>query len=305
MARFLGRATGRTTTTYVDTTVNTACSELCTYTNTCIGCACSQLCTYVNTACSNLCTYVNTACSNLCSYVNTCKVACNGSGAGLSNVVNSITAGSNISVNQSTGGVTICSTGGDPKVLYKCSNWGGSATIPSGDRGVYRMYTFKGAVGCFNYFCSQASLHFAGCGGCVANKNEWCCTLCSCGFIDNLRNGGFGCYTCAGNIPWVLGCSSSATQFSACTPLGWTFEGMIVASDACNGANRGFRYCFVRNGVGGGYNRFCGGIRNAGVAISCCGGFPACLIGLCFTTPSASGGFCSGSITIMGHGKIG
>jgi hypothetical protein len=308
MARFLGTASGRTTTTYVDTSVNTACSQLCTYTNTCIGCACSQLCGFVNTTCSTLNGNINTACSNLCTFVNNCKVACNGSGAGLTNVVNSIAvSGTGISVNQSTGAVTITSTGAaDPKVLYKCNGcWNGSAIIPSGDRGLYSAYEIFGHTYCWQYFCSQASFSFIPAPGCSAMFESYCCTQCTNGFIA-VNAPGCGCFTtysCAGAIPWPFGCGSGYTRFSACTSLGFNFHVMLTPGNACCTADKSFHYCFAtsNNGPYG----LCGGIRNSGCAINCCGGFPGCLHGVCFSTPSATNGFNSpANVVIIGHGRL-
>ena len=104
MARFKGDSSGRNVVQYADAKVAAACTDLCTHIN------------------------------NEVSTLNTNKLSTSGSGANLTNVVHSITAGSGISVNQSTGAVTIDSSGGSdgaPEILYTCNQcWNGRACIP-------------------------------------------------------------------------------------------------------------------------------------------------------------------------------
>ena len=273
MARFLGDVSGRTSVPYTDNAVNTACS-------------------------------------NLCSYVNTDKLSCTGNGSAVAGIVTSLTAGSGISVNQSTGAVTISASAGAgaaPTVLYACNGcWGGSACIPVSSRGVYSHYEMFGQVGYWSYYCSQAAFAFAGaCGGSCSDNLQasYCCAHCTCGWIGAYKcNYGTDSYTCAGAIAWPFGCSSSCS--TACSINGWNFHVALTPDNACCGSQRGFHYCFSTTHSGGA-EWCCMGVRNAGQGVSCCGGHPACLKGVCFSTAGGTNPMsCPANIVIVGYGRI-
>lgn len=268
MARFLGDSSGRTTSTYVDTQVNSACSSLCTY-------------------------------------VNTDKLACTGCGTRVTGIVTSITSGTGISVDQSTGNVTISASGGGaPVVLYNCACcWNGSATIPVGTRGAYTHYEIIGNTQFYTYYCSQAAFCFAPWSGCSAsNYATYCCAHCACGWVGDIK-----CfpssyqYACAGAIAWPFGCGSGC--LTACANYGFQYRAMISPENPCSGGDRGFKYCFATTMLGTGM--CCIGMRNSGYAYPCCGMHSACLRGVCFSTPSASNPFnCNSSVTIIGYGRL-
>jgi len=275
MARFLGEVSGRTTVPYTDATVNTACS-------------------------------------NLCSYVNTNKLSCSGgNGSQLTNIVTSISAGSGISVNQSTGVVTVSASGGSaPVILYNCAcqcyNYG--MCIPSASRGVFQRYEIIGGVCSWNYYCSQATFQFGGAcnGACQPNNygsNRYCCSIMSCGSINQFKcfNGSY-MYSCAGAIAWPFGCSSSC--FSACTAYPMQYHIALTPVFPCCGSNRCFTYCFrTTNNSNYSAGNCCFGGSNHGSATPCCGAHPACLQCICLTTPSATGNT-TGNITVIGYGRL-
>jgi hypothetical protein len=273
MARFLGDASGRTSAPYTDTQVNTACS--------------------------NLCTYVNTVCSN----INTAKLSCTGCGSGVTGIVTSITAGSGVSVNQSTGTVTISASGGNsPTILYNCACcWGGSATIPAETRGAYTHYEIIGHVGYWQYYCSQAAFCFAPSPGCSqSNYANYCCAHSACGWIGHAKcfNSSYT-YSCAGAIAWPFGCGGGC--LSACATCGFQWHAMLSPEHPCNANYRQFRYCFATSN--GNYN-CCTGIRNSGRAFPCCGMQSSCLRGVCITSVGSNGFACNSTITIIGHGRL-
>lgn len=276
MARFLGEVSGRTSVPYTDATVNTACS--------------------------NLCSYVNTVCSN----INSAKLSCSGgNGSQLTNIVTSISAGSGLSVDQSTGVVTISASGGSgASILYNCACcWNGSATIPSSTRGNFTHYEIIGSTQYHIYYCSLAAFCFAPWPGCSqSNYATWCCAHCSCGWVGDAKcfNGSY-LYSCAGAISAPFGCSSSC--FTACSNYGFQYLIRLSPENPCTGNYRGFQYCFVTSKNGS--TPCCIGVRNSGYAYPCCGMHPACLRGVCFSTPSGSIPFsCGSSVTILGYGRI-
>jgi len=282
MARFLGDASGRTSAPYTDTQVNTACS--------------------------NLCTYVNTVCSN----IDTAKLSCTGCGSGVTGIVTSITAGSGVSVNQSTGTVTISASGGTgPVVLYNCGCWcGGCACIPSTSRGVFTRYEMMGAFSYGNYYCSQATFQFGGAcsGACSPNNygsnygNRYCGVIASCGSIHSAKcfSGSYA-YSCGGAIAWPFGCSSGC--LTACTAGPFQYHVALTPVFPCCGSDRRFTYCFRTTTNGNYQSSCCYGIANSGFGCPCCGAHPACLQCICFTTPGASTNQI-GSLVVVGYGKL-
>lgn len=281
MARFLGDVSGRTSVPYTDNAVNTACS--------------------------NLCSYVNTVCSN----INTAKLSCTGNGSAVTGIVTSLTAGSGITVNQSTGAVTISASAGGstPTILYNCACYCGccaGACIPAASRGAYQRYEIMGTFCAWNYYCSQFTANFAGaCGGTCACNNYgcYCCAMASCGSINQFKcfMGSYQ-YSCAGAIAWPFGCSSGC--HTSCAPYPFQFHAALMPVFPCCGGNRCFSYCFRTTGNGSNnYGNYCYGITNTGKGIPCCGAHPACLQCICFTTPSASTNF-SGTLMIVGYGRI-
>lgn len=280
MARFLGDVSGRTSVPYTDNAVNTACS--------------------------NLCSYVNTVCSN----INTAKLSCTGCGSGVTGIVTSITAGSGVSINQSTGAVTISASGGSaPSILYNCAcycaNYG--ICIPSASRGVFQRYEIMGSFCAWNYYCSQATFQFGGAcnGSCSPNNygsSRYCCSICSCGNINSFKCfAGSYPYSCAGAIAWPFGCSSGC--MSACNGSGFLYHVALMPHMPCCGSNRSFSYCFRTTRGDTSNYQCCFGISNVGCAIPCCGAHPACLQCICLTTPSATGN-AMGSVIVVGYGRL-
>ena len=280
MARFKGDSLGRNSVQYTDAKVAAACSELCTH--------------------------VNTEVSTL----NTNKLSTSGSGANLTNVVHSITAGSGLQVDQASGSVTISTSGGGvsgaPEILYQCTQcWDGRACIPSEKRGAFAHYEIMGQTNYWHQYCSQTAYCFEAHPGCNNNPyGGYCCAHCSCGWM-----GGNKCfwstyqYNCAGNIPWMFGCESGCR--TACSYHGFVFHNMLMAENPCNQGEKGYRYCFHTSNNGDS-TLCCMGVRNAGRGYVCCGQAPACLKCFCYTTPSATNGFGSyhTSVTIVGYGKL-
>ena len=280
MARFKGDSSGRNIVQYAQARVDAACSDLCTHVN------------------------------NEVNSLNTNKLSTSGSGANLTNVVHSITAGSGLSVNQSTGAVTIdaSSSGasGSPQILYQCTQcWNGTACIPSDKRGVFAHYEIMGQTNRWHQYCSS----WAGCWncapGCYNNPfGGYCCNACACGWI-----GANKCfystrqYDCAGVIPWMFGCSSDC--YTACSYQGMTWHTMIMPENPCNYAEKGYRYCFSTSNNGDS-TLCCMGVRNAGRGYVCCGQAPGCLKCFCYTTQGATSGFGGHhtSVTVIGYGKL-
>lgn len=207
----------------------------------------------------------------------------------------------------------LCTGGGDgvgdvtlPTVLYNCNGcWTGSATIPEADRGVYSRYEIFGQTGYWTYYCSQATFAFSGAcsGACQPTFEQYCCVHCTCGWVgDRKCMNGSDNYQCAGAVAWPFGCGSGCD--TACSQRGFNFHVSLVPDNLCCGENRGFHYCFTQSANGG--NEWCCiGNRNSGQGMSCCGGHPACLRGICFTTPSGSNPFaCPTNVTIVGWGRI-
>lgn len=292
MARFLGDASGRAPAEYTDAQVAGACSDLLT----CV----SGVNTKVDTACTNLCAYVNTVCTN----IGTSKLSCNGSASGLSNVVNSVTAGTGIAVNQTTGGVIVCNSGGEaPSILYSCSAcWDGSACIPVSSRGAYRQYQIIGHTGFWTYYCSSAAFDFAPWPGCSDMFSQFCCTQAACGWVGHHKcfNSSYN-YSCAGQISWPFGCGSGC--LTACAVCGFQWTVMLTPEHPCSASiSKQFLYCFAT--TNGNYH-CCTGVRNSGRAINCCGGAAHCLRGVCFSTQSGGNPFsCNAGITILGYGRM-
>jgi len=280
MARFLGDVSGRTSVPYTDNAVNTACS--------------------------NLCSYVNTVCSN----INTAKLSCTGCGSGVTGIVTSITAGSGVSINQSTGAVTISASGGSaPTVLYNCAcycaNYG--ICIPSASRGVFQRYEIMGSFCAWNYYCSQATFQFGGAcnGSCSPNNygsSRYCCSMCSCGSLTHFKcfMGSYP-YGCAGAIAWPFGCGSGC--ITACALCPFQYHIALQPIFPCCGSYRCFSYCFRTTGNGANYGNYCYGVTNTGKALPCCGAHPACLQCICLTTPSATGN-AMGSVIVVGYGRL-
>ena len=192
-------------------------------------------------------------------------------------------------------------------ILYQCHGcWDGSAIIPAGQRGIYSRYEIQGATNYWQYYCSQATFGFAGaCGGaCSPTFQAYCCVHCTCGWVgDRKCFNGTDSYECAGAIAWPFGCSSGCD--TACTIQGFNFHVALTPDNLCCGSERGFHYCFTMSNNGDS-NWCCIGNRNSGQGISCCGGHPACLTGVCFTTPSGSNPFaCVTNVQIIGYGRIG
>lgn len=195
--------------------------------------------------------------------------------------------------------------GATPTILYNCNGcWNGSGQIPSSSRGVYSRYEIVGHTSYWQYYCSQAAFGFAGaCGGaCSDNFDQYCCAHCACGWVgDRKCMNGSENWQCAGAIAWPFGCSSGCD--TACTIQGFNFHASLVPDNACCGNQRGFHFCFTMSNNGDGW--CCIGNRNSGQGYSCCGGHPACLKSICFTTPSGSNPFaCVTSVMILGYGRI-
>jgi hypothetical protein len=193
-----------------------------------------------------------------------------------------------------------------PDILYNCNGcWNGSATIPEANRGVYSRYEIFGSTGYWQYYCSQATFGFAGAcsGSCSDNFAEYCCAHCTCGWMGDYKCfNSSQSYECSGAVAWPFGCSSGCE--TACTSEGFNYHVSLVPDNLCCGDQRGFHYCFATS-HNGDNNWCCIGVRNSGRGISCCGGHPACLKGICFTTPSGSNPYaCSTNVVIVGYGKI-
>jgi hypothetical protein len=194
---------------------------------------------------------------------------------------------------------------GDAILLYNCNGcFNGSAVIPPEKLGVYSRYEFHGQTGYWGYYCSHMALQFGGaCGGaCSDNFQQYCETQCSCGWVGDAKcfNTSYQ-YNCAGNIPWIFGCSSAC--LSACAMNGFLWQIAIEAENVCCGSQRDFTYC-SRTSMTGDSSICCTGVRNSGRACNCCGAHPACLKGVCITTPSSGNPFaCASSMQIYGYGK--
>jgi hypothetical protein len=196
-------------------------------------------------------------------------------------------------------------SGGDAVLLYNCNGcWSGSAVIPAEKLGVYSRYEFHGQTGYWQYYCSQMALSFGGaCGGaCAANPESYTSTQCSCGWVgDSKCYNTSEQYACAGHIAWIFGCSSGCT--TACAQQGYLWQIAIEAENVCDGSQRNFTYC-SRTSMTGDVSICCIGVRNSGRATNCCGAHPACLKGVCLTTPSSGNPFgCATSMQIYGYGK--
>tara|TARA_E500000331_G_scaffold66080_1_gene60795 strand:+ start:482 stop:1324 length:843 start_codon:yes stop_codon:yes gene_type:complete len=278
MARFKGDSSGRNTVQYADAKVASACSDLCTYVN------------------------------NEVSSINSNKLSTNGSGANLTGVVHSVNAGSGISVNQTTGAVTVTASGGSsggPEILYACNTcWNGSVAIPSDKRGNFSHYEIMGTTGKGYYYCSQMAYCFEAWPGCQPGYQAgYCCAHCACGWMgDNKCSNGSWQYTCAGAIAWPIGCDSGCR--TACSYNGYQWHNRISSDNPCSGGERGFRYCFTTS-MNGDSTMCCIGVRNSGYAYPCCGMHGACLKGFCFSTPSGSNPFnCHSTVTVIGYGRL-
>ena len=279
MARFKGDSSGRNVVQYADAKVAAACSDLCTHVN------------------------------NEVSTLNTNKLSTSGSGANLTNVVHSITAGSGISVNQTTGAVTVSTSGGGasgaPEILYSCNQcWNGRTCIPSDKRGAFTSYEIFGQTNYWHYYCSAVGYCFNCQPGCNNNPyGGWCCNHCACGWMgDNKCSNGTWQYGCGGHIPWAWGCESDCR--TACSSIGYVFHARVQPMNPCETGNRQFRYCFSTSNNGGAM--CCIGVRNAGHAYNCCGQAPQCLKCFCFTTPSGSDPYQGyhTTVTVVGYGRL-
>ena len=279
MARFKGDSSGRNVVQYADAKVAAACSDLCTHIN------------------------------NEVSTLNTNKLSTSGSGANLTNVVHSITAGSGISVNTSTGAVTIDATSqgadGAPEILYSCNQcWNGRMCIPSDKRGAFTSYEIFGQTNYWHYYCSAVGYCFNCFPGCNNNPyGGWCCNHCACGWMgDNKCSNGSWMYGCAGNIPWAFGCDTGCR--TAYSPVGFVFHNRLMPNNPCNTGEKAFRYCFVTSMNSP--EMCCIGIRNSGHGQACCGQAPACLKCFCFTTNSGSDPYQGyhTTVTVVGYGRL-
>ena len=202
----------------------------------------------------------------------------------------------------SSGGVAAES----PDILYNCNGcWNGSATIPDSTKGVYTRYEIIGHTNYWQYYCSQAAFGFAGAcaGSCSDTFQSYCCVHCTCGWVGDIKCfNSTSSYECSGAIAWPFGCDSGCQ--TACTSQGFNFHAALSSHNACDGSDRGFHYCFATS-HNGNSNWCCIGVRNSGRGYSCCGGSPACLKGICFSTPSASNPYAEATnVTILGYGKI-
>lgn len=279
MARFKGDSSGRSTVQYAEAKIAAACSDLCTHVNN----------------------EVNT--------LNTNKLSTTGSGANLSNVVNSISvAGSGVAIDNATGTVTITGSGGAdgaPEILYSCRGcWNGCACIPTDKRGSFTHYEIVGMTNYWQFYCSQASYCFAPWSGCQANPyGGWCCNHCACGWFGDVKCGnGTWYWGCGGAIAWPFGCGSGCE--TACSATGFLFHNRLHPVYPCSPSEKQFRYCFSTTNSGGGM--CCIGTRNAGHGQVCCGGHPSCLSHVCYNTPSGtSDGFsCATTVSIIGYGRL-
>ena len=278
MARFKGDSSGRNIVQYADAKVASACSELCTHVN------------------------------NEVSTLNSNKLSTNGSGANLTNVVNSITAGSGISVDQATGAVTVTASGGDtggPEILYNCVGcWNGSVNIPSDKRGNFTHYEIFGQTGHGYYYCSQMTYCWEPWPGCQPGyQANYYCSTCSCGWLGDIKcSNGSWQYQCNGTIAWPIGCEGGCR--TGCSYNGYQWHNRLSPEDPCSAGRRGYRYCFTTS-MNGDSTMCCTGVRNSGYGYPCCGMHAACLKGLCFTTPSGSNPFnCNANVTIVGYGRL-
>ena len=277
MARFKGDSSGRSTVQYAEAKIAAACTDLCTHVN-------SEIST-----------------------LNTNKLSTSGSGANLTNIVTQVTAGSGITIDQSTGNVTIDadSQGGSGyEILYSCNGcWNGSAAIPAEKLGAFQQYEIMGMTNYWQYYCSSAAYCFEAWPGCQKpDYASWCCAHCACGWFGDVKcSNGSWQYNCGGLIPWAFGCDSDCR--TACSATGWLFHNRLTPTRPCDAGDKEFKYCFSTTNNGGGM--CCIGSRNAGHGHSCCGGHPACLKGVCYSTPSGSNGFsCATTVTILGLGRL-
>ena len=276
MARFKGDSSGRSIVQYAEAKIAAACSDLCTH--------------------------VNSEVSTL----NTNKLSTTGSGANLSNVVHQVTAGTGITIDQSTGSVTIdaSSAGGSGyEVLYTCNGcWNGCACIPSDKKGAFQAYEIMGMTNFHWSYCSQAGYCFGPWSGCNNNPyGGYCCNHCACGWVGDVKCGGTDHWGCAGAIAWPFGCSSGC--MTACAATGFLWHNRVAPVYPCDAGEKQFRFCFTTTNNGGGM--CCIGVRNAGHGQVCCGGHPACLSHVCYTTPSGSNPFsCATTVTILGIGRL-
>ena len=279
MARYLGDAAGRASKQYTDTTVAQNCSQLCSYVNTLDSATQGCLGTKLN--------------------------ATGGDASGLSNVVNSLTAGSGITVNASTGAITISSQmEGAAEILYNCACcWNGGLCIPADKAGAFTHYELFGYYRYFEYYCSHATICFTPWPGCnQVPHSGYCCYQCSCGWMGaNKCFWSSTNYGCGGNIAWAFGCESGCR--TACNAVGAVWHARVSPSGACIADCKGFHYCFNISNNGGG--QCCIGIRNAGYAENCCGMHPACMKCFCVTTPGGSRPFsCRASVVVVGYGRL-
>ena len=277
MARYLGDAAGRASKQYIDSQVADSCT--------------------------NLCTYVNTVCSNL----DSSKLSTTGDGSGLSNIVTSVSAGNGISINQSTGAITVSSTGsgGAVDVLYNCACcWNGGLCIPTNKQAAYTHYEILGYYKMHEYYCSHTTLCFTPWPGCSDQPHSmWCCKQCSCGWVGVSKcSNGTDRYNCDGNMTWSFGCSSGCR--TACNCLGAIWHARISPVNPCAASCKGYFYCYNTSMNGGG-EFCCIGVRNSGFSMNCCGMFPACLKMFCVSTPSGSRPFnCNATVVVLGFGKL-
>ena len=281
MARFKGDSSGRNIVQYAQAKIDTACSELCTHVN------------------------------NEVSTLNTNKLSTSGSGANLTNVVHSITAGTGISVNQSTGAVTVETSGGGasgaPEILYSCNQcWNGRMCIPTELRGAFQSYEMFGSTHYWPHYCSSTGYCFETYPGCQNNPfGGYCCNHCTCGWI-----GANKCfystrrYSCGGQLPWMFGCESGC--HTACSYYGFVYHNRLMPMNPCNASEKGFHYCFNTSMNGDSGQICCLGVRNAGKGYVCCGQFPACLKCFCYTTEGAQNGFQGhhATVTVVGYGRL-
>jgi hypothetical protein len=187
-----------------------------------------------------------------------------------------------------------------PDILYNCNGcWNGST------KGVYSRYEIIGHTNYWQYYCSQAAFGFAGAcaGSCSDTFQSYCCVHCTCGWVGDIKCfNSSNSYECSGAVAWPFGCDSGCQ--TACTSEGFNFHAALSSHNACDGSDRGFHYCFATS-HNGNSNWCCIGVRNSGRGYSCCGGSPACLKGICFSTPSASNPYADRTtVTILGYGKI-
>ena len=219
------------------------------------------------------------------------------------------------------------SSSGDAVQLYACSCWtcAGPAIIPVAKRGNFRRYEVFGHFSGGTSYCSKMTIQHAGYPGCLCSGNGfgsglcagcldggpyqdnlYCCMLCSCGWVgDHKCFNSSEQYACAGAIPWVWGCSSGC--LTACSYWGMNYHMSFIANNACNVGDREWRGCSstIYNGDSG---YCCIGVRNSWHSITCCGGAPGCMQGMCFSNQDnvnfVISGCTNSSIMIYGYGKL-